>query len=121
MAKINNTKAQEIGRFVIYNPDSGRAHCRIVRSDGSVLRRNGDGWKIAGRVLIDPHDFVRDAAQKVRDGLIVIPDASEPSVTTLMHWETDHGHCQAIDGCRVEPDGQCPHGYPSWLLAMGLI
>jgi hypothetical protein len=25
------------------------------------------------------------------------------------------------DGCEVEPDGHCPHGAPSLLLALGLI
>lgn len=25
------------------------------------------------------------------------------------------------DGCEVEPDGRCEHGYPSVLLAAGLI
>jgi hypothetical protein len=25
------------------------------------------------------------------------------------------------DGCKVEPDGHCPHGCPSILLAMGII
>lgn len=25
------------------------------------------------------------------------------------------------DGCEVEPDGQCPHGYKSPMLRLGLI
>lgn len=25
------------------------------------------------------------------------------------------------DGCQLEPDGHCPHGAPSLLLALGLI
>jgi len=25
------------------------------------------------------------------------------------------------DGCEVEPDGHCPHGYPSPLLTLGII
>ena len=25
------------------------------------------------------------------------------------------------DGCEVEPDGTCPHGFPSVLLAYGMI
>ena len=29
--------------------------------------------------------------------------------------------CVCVDGCEVEPDGQCPHGYRSPLLIMGLI
>ena len=29
--------------------------------------------------------------------------------------------CPAADGCRVEPDGQCMHGWPSKLIALGLV
>ena len=25
------------------------------------------------------------------------------------------------EGCMVEPDGECPHGCPSWLIAARLI
>lgn len=25
------------------------------------------------------------------------------------------------EGCEVEPDGKCPHGFPSALIAVGLI
>ena len=28
---------------------------------------------------------------------------------------------EATDGCRVEPDGICEHGQPSWLLHLGSI
>ena len=28
---------------------------------------------------------------------------------------------EAADGCRVEPDGTCPHGYKSPCLLMGVI
>lgn len=28
---------------------------------------------------------------------------------------------EAADGCLVEPDGTCPHGYRSPLLVLGLI
>lgn len=27
----------------------------------------------------------------------------------------------ATDGCDVEPDGECEHGHPSWLVRLGLI
>jgi hypothetical protein len=52
-----------------------------------------------------------------------IPDAikvKKPSMATLEQWNNDCG-CEAIDGCWVEPDGYCSHGYPSWLLALGYI
>lgn len=28
---------------------------------------------------------------------------------------------EALDGCAVEPDGICPHGYPSWLAYAGMF
>lgn len=28
---------------------------------------------------------------------------------------------EAADGCSVEPDGQCPHGYRSPLIVLGYI
>jgi len=31
------------------------------------------------------------------------------------------GVARATDGCKIEPDGVCIHGHPSWLLAMGVI
>ena len=43
-----------------------------------------------------------------------------PSVKTLEKWMND-GVAKATDGCKVEPDGCCPHGKPSWLIAMHLI
>lgn len=45
---------------------------------------------------------------------------SVPSAKTLEKWDSEGG-CKAIDGCWVEPDGVCPHGYNSWLLELGYI
>lgn len=44
----------------------------------------------------------------------------KPSMLTLTLWSRECG-CKAIDGCWVEPDGTCEHGYDSWLLALGWI
>lgn len=33
----------------------------------------------------------------------------------------DQISCEAVDGCIVEPDGHCEHGYPSKLMAIGII
>lgn len=43
-----------------------------------------------------------------------------PSVLTLTRWNND-GYCKTPDGCKVEPDGECPHGQRSWLLILGMI
>lgn len=33
----------------------------------------------------------------------------------------DYADAETADGCAVEPDGRCPHGYRSPLLVLGLI
>lgn len=43
-----------------------------------------------------------------------------PSLETIREWESD-GIAESIDGCRVEPDGTCEHGSPSWLRALRVI
>lgn len=43
-----------------------------------------------------------------------------PSIKTMAKW-IDEGIARATDGCKVEPDGVCPHGCKSWLLVLGLI
>lgn len=48
------------------------------------------------------------------------PTEPTPSMDQLEEWVFD-SVCEATDGCDVEPDGKCPHGHPSWLLALGLI
>jgi hypothetical protein len=43
-----------------------------------------------------------------------------PCIETLERWMSDGG-CKSIDGCWIEPDGECEHGEPSWLLVLGMI
>jgi putative heme iron utilization protein len=43
-----------------------------------------------------------------------------PDWETMEEWLMD-SICETLDGCIVEHDGRCPHGYPSWFLALGLI
>ena len=43
-----------------------------------------------------------------------------PSLATLERWTYDDD-AEATDGCRVEPDGTCPHGKKSWLLELGFL
>ncbi len=45
---------------------------------------------------------------------------AKPLLTTLDRWVND-GIAKSIDGCKVEPDGTCQHGAPSWLLVLGYI
>jgi len=43
-----------------------------------------------------------------------------PSIKTMERWMMD-GVAKTPCGCRVEPDGSCPHGQDSWLIILGLI
>lgn len=49
------------------------------------------------------------------------PTQPQPDQEQLEEWMEEDGGCEATDGCWVEPDGTCPHGYPSWLLYLGMI
>ena len=44
----------------------------------------------------------------------------QPTMAKLEQWD-DKGIARATDGCRVEPDGECPHGHQSWLERLGYI
>lgn len=48
---------------------------------------------------------------------------SVEEMLTDAEFNGENGTCVALceDGCVVEPDGRCPHGHPSLLIAMGLI
>jgi hypothetical protein len=39
----------------------------------------------------------------------------------LARWLAAQGMCEATDGCYVRPHERCPHGEPSWFVALGLI
>lgn len=43
-----------------------------------------------------------------------------PSENTLMRW-SDDGIAKSVNGKKTEPDGIDADGFPSWLLALGLI
>ncbi len=49
-----------------------------------------------------------------------VPCCKPPGESRLEEWAND-GVCEALDGCRVEPDGTCQHGKPSWLMALGFV
>lgn len=45
------------------------------------------------------------------------PDAAFADVL----WGENEGVVETKDGCEVEPDGVCPHGYQSPMLERGFI
>ena len=49
-----------------------------------------------------------------------VPTEEEPEMDELERMVCD-GVVEATDGCWVEPDGVCPHGHPSWFVALEII
>jgi hypothetical protein len=56
---------------------------------------------------------------KLKDGTRVLLPLPPPPQELLEGME--EGGCETPDGCWVEPDGTCQHGYPSWLIILGMI
>jgi hypothetical protein len=54
--------------------------------------------------------------------LISVPKKQKkvPSIKTMEKWMMN-GIAKATDGCKVEPDGICPHNCNSWLIELGMI
>ena len=50
-----------------------------------------------------------------------IPTVEMPTMDQLRREVEEDSLCEATDGCYVEPDGVCEHGYPSWMLYLYLI
>ncbi len=75
------------------------------------------GWRAAHKQHLDdncPTCTARHHTRMWEHGL------KEPSLATMERWSCD-GVARALDGCKVEPDGTCPHGFESWLLKLGVI
>jgi len=60
----------------------------------------------------------RDHLAEKHNGFWELHDV--PSFDDMVEQMMD-GVCETPDGCWVEPDGHCPHGYPAWPLILGLI
>lgn len=112
-------------------------------SDGTLLLYlDGEMEKVAAEVVYQ-HLFVCNACSEKRDRIVEIGETIEwffkkqklekaaeeatrgpvvdyPTTEQLQEWLTDVT-CPATDGCVVEHDGKCPHGYPSWIMYLGLI
>lgn len=55
-----------------------------------------------------------------KDGIEHTPTEPHPSDSQIAEWVID-SICDATDGCRVEPDGYCLDGHPSWLIVLKLV
>ena len=100
----------------------GRYLGTLARGAWYECRQCGILWNETG---IDDSDLVMAKADD-GDGFddsdlfdrLELDTEDVPDIDQLIEWEMD-GVCEALDGCLVEPDGVCPHGYPSWLRHLG--
>ena len=76
-----------------------------------------------GRDLMGPEDSDEEPFPLPDDGEFVTFNGEKfpvPSMGQVESWVCD-GQCEARDGCLGEPDGRCIHGFPSWLIQLGMI
>ena len=121
MAKISARGAVEVVRWV----DPQRREGCLLRSDRVILyRRLGfSEWRRLGAVprghsVEEFTEQLEQLAQKHPETILI--GASLPGWDTVQRWE-ERGVARATDGCKVEPDGTCPHGAKSWLLVLGFV
>lgn len=109
----------------------GRALARRVMPDGTVEVCNTllpkRVWSVGGHLDPVSPDHHREKLNNINkkrraEGLPdrILFNKMPPTIKTLERYAYD-GVAKATDGCRVEPDGTCPHGHDSWLLWCGYI
>src|SRR3990167_11496864 len=89
-----------------------------IRPNGQVLIDRGFGWKNWRHLKSDV--TVEDYMVLVKANADYLIGKRAPTVETLHKW-ADKGYALATDGCKVEPDGTCPHGKLSWLKVRRMI
>ena len=110
MAKLS-AHGETIGRYL--DCRTGLVHA--VCSDGRVLRKSiGQGYKLWKKCKpgVDPARI----AEHFDTEHFMLKNGTQPSDATLRKMALDLIPCETPDGCEVEPDGTCTHGYKSWLL-----
>ena len=78
--------------------------------------RAGDKEHGSIRVLKPGVDFEEYLKKLIAKDQTAIKISKPPAIE-----ECDDSIVEAVDGCSVEPDGICQHGFPSVLLAYGVI
>ena len=70
---------------------------------------------MSDKVQLDNRKSVTEASRWA-----IAHSKKKPSLSTLAKWDWD-GYSKTPDGCKVEVDGYCCHGFPSWSLICGLV
>jgi hypothetical protein len=81
-------------------------------ADGWAEFLRAQGWlEDADKCITQPQVWTEDEVEA----------AQPPAVQDLWDFVDEYGLCLATDGCWVAPEETCEHGYPSWLVALGLL
>ena len=72
-----------------------------------------------GNTMTKQDDYMYDLSEQTTP--YPAPTVRTPDIEDVMETVDEDEGCEATDGCWIEPDGVCGHGYPSWLLYWGMI
>lgn len=100
----------------------------VFRSHAYMCSAHRKRWSVGGPLLAGEHPLENLIALRKPT---VMPTAEERKAVMAEFYENvdmeeihamvfDMTPCEAVDGCAVEPDGRCEHGYPSKPRAIGI-
>ena len=116
----------------------GRVRDVELHHERVVLRRSLRGMRMALNMPVTAFDGISlrlvPGEGGAQDTLAVVLEHGDPSLNLPLYLTSRADEALAeyselddiypalcSEGCQVEPDGHCPHGAPSLLLALGLI
>jgi|GEM_PF-3356761 len=99
---------------------------RVVDGDlaGSIQRLRNDPFSYVNGLPPITKEPTTEQAQEFNMSYVASgwpePTSDTPTNGMIVDWLMD-SVCEATDGCTVESDSVCSHGYPSWLKYLGLV
>jgi len=96
---------------------NGRVFLRRILEDGRIMYPVLGTWTVAEKLR---PEAIQDYLEPLISRADAVLELELPSRQEISSWISEAA-VPALDGCLVEPDGECPHGWPSWLLALGLV
>ena len=101
----------KVGLEVLYS----KSHDKLVYLDNRYIYIFSPGHG-----LFIPAYRLKASKKKIKQQLLD-KGFIETTIPDIFGEALEDGVFTTPDDCLVEPDGTCPHGYPSWLIILGLI
>ena len=95
----------------------------IKLKNGQIIPKNTKGFAYPIKDQDFACEFTYYTGKEAKDNTIILRYGSlfqPPKTEELSEWVFD-SVCDSILGESVEPDGHDSEGFPSWLLALGMI